>query len=33
VVRRILSSHYRPKSDSAGPSWLIFLGHAKDSRA
>jgi hypothetical protein len=31
VVRRILSSHYRPESDSAGPSWLTFLGHAKDS--
>ena len=31
VVRRILSVHYRPESDSAGPSWLTFLGHAKDS--
>jgi transposase InsO family protein len=31
VVRRILSCHYRPESDSAGPSWLTFLGHAKDS--
>jgi transposase InsO family protein len=31
VVRRILSAHYRPASDSAGPSWLTFLGHAKDS--
>jgi hypothetical protein len=30
VVRRILS-HYRPKADSDGPSWLTFLGHAKDS--
>ena len=31
VVRRILSIHYRPESDSAGPSWLTFLGHSKDS--
>ena len=31
VVRRILSSHYRPESGSDGPSWLTFLGHAKDS--
>jgi putative transposase len=30
VVRRILSVHYRPDSDS-GPSWLTFLGHMKDS--
>jgi len=30
-VRRILSAHYRPESDSAGPSWLTFLGHMKDS--
>ncbi len=31
VVRRILSVHYRPESDSGGPSWLTFLGHRKDS--
>src|SRR5215472_3906041 len=31
VVRRILSVHYRPESDSRGPSWLTFLGHMKDS--
>jgi putative transposase len=31
VVRRILSLHYRPESDSGGPSWLTFLGHMKDS--
>src|SRR5262252_10079209 len=31
VVRRILSVHYRPDSDSAGPSWLTFLGHTRDS--
>ena len=30
IVRRILSLHYRPDSDS-GPSWLTFLGHMKDS--
>jgi transposase InsO family protein len=31
VVRRILGMHYRPESGSSGPSWLTFLGHAKDS--
>ena len=31
VVRRILTGHYRPESDSAGPSWLTFIGHTKDS--
>jgi hypothetical protein len=31
VVRRVLSIHYRPESDSGGPSWLTFLGHTKDS--
>jgi hypothetical protein len=31
VVRRILSVHYPPESDSGGPSWLTFLGHMKDS--
>jgi putative transposase len=31
MVRRILSTHYRPKPDSGGPSWLTFLGHLKDS--
>ena len=30
VVRRILSVHYRPEPDSVGPSWLTFIGHAKD---
>lgn len=30
VVRRILSWHYRPESDSTGPSWLAFLGYTKD---
>src|SRR5437660_2279176 len=31
VVRRILAHHHRPGQDSAGPSWLTFLGHMKDS--
>ena len=31
VVRRILTAHYRPESDSAGPSWLTLIGHSKDS--
>jgi putative transposase len=26
-----LGVHYRPESDSGGPSWLTFLGHMKDS--
>lgn len=30
VVRRILARHFRPEPGS-GPSWLTFLGHAKDS--
>src|SRR5262249_8281980 len=32
VVRRILALHYKPLPDSdAGPSWLTFIGHLKDS--
>ena len=31
VVRRILAARYQPIPDSAGPSWLTVLGHAKDS--
>jgi hypothetical protein len=31
VVRRILSAYYHPATDHAGPSWLSFLGHMKDS--
>jgi putative transposase len=31
VVRRILATHYRPHPGDSGPSWLTFLGHAKDS--
>jgi putative transposase len=30
VVRRILAARHQPKPDSAGPSWLTVLGHAKD---
>jgi hypothetical protein len=31
VVWRILAARYQPEPDSAGPSWLPFLGHMKDS--
>jgi putative transposase len=33
VVRRILAVRYQPapRPNSAGPSWLTFLGHTKDS--
>ena len=31
VVRRVLAKHCRPTRGSDGPSWLCFLGHAKDS--
>jgi putative transposase len=31
VGRRVLAARYTPKPDSAGPSWLTVLGHAKDS--
>src|SRR5215467_8786652 len=31
VVRRILAIHLRPETRSEGPSWLSFIGHAKDS--
>jgi len=31
VVRRLLRVHYRPESNSGGPSWLTFIGHMKDS--
>ena len=32
VVRRVLAKHYRPDgSGTSGPSWLTFLGHARDS--
>ena len=32
VVRRVLARHYRPgDAGDTGPSWLTFIGHAKDS--
>ena len=31
VVRRVLAKHFRPRPGGAGPSWLTFIGHAKDS--
>jgi putative transposase len=31
VVRRILGTHFHPDAGSGGPSWLAFIGHAKDS--
>jgi putative transposase len=31
MVRRLLSVHYRPQPESAGHSWLTFLGQTKDS--
>ena len=33
LVRRVLDQHYRPipNDGGAGPSWLTFLGHTKDS--
>jgi hypothetical protein len=31
VVRRILGKHYGLESGSDGPSWLTFLGQARDS--
>lgn len=31
TVRRILNKFYKPSPNNNGPSWLSFLGHAKDS--
>ncbi len=31
VVRRVLAKFFRPTPGDAGPSWLTFLGHTKDS--
>jgi putative transposase len=31
VVRRILAIYFRPEVGAGGPSWLSFIGHAKDS--
>jgi hypothetical protein len=30
-VIRVLEKHYRSHPDDNGPSWLAFIGHAKDS--
>src|SRR2546426_7965908 len=31
VVRRTPAIHFHPEAGSGGPSWLSFIGHAKDS--
>jgi len=31
VVRRVLTTHYRPNPGGGGPSWLTFFGDMKDS--
>jgi hypothetical protein len=31
VVRRVLAQYYGPRPGGRGPSWLTFIGHAKDS--
>jgi putative transposase len=31
LVRRILTTHFYPEAGSGGPSWLSFIGNAKDS--
>ena len=31
LVRRVPAKHYRPMPDGNGPSWLTFIGHAKES--
>jgi len=31
VVRRVLAKYYWPRPGGRGPSWLTFIGHAKDS--
>jgi putative transposase len=32
MVRRVLAKHYHPgNSESQGPSWLTFIGQARDS--
>jgi transposase InsO family protein len=31
VVRRVLAKHNRPNSTDSGPSWLTFIGNARDS--
>jgi putative transposase len=31
IVKRVLDKHYKPEGKGNGPSWLTFLGNAKDS--
>jgi hypothetical protein len=31
VVRRVLAKHHWPRPGGGGPSWLTFIGYAKDS--
>jgi putative transposase len=31
VVQRVLVAHYRSEPSDGGPSWLTFIGNAKDS--
>jgi len=31
IVRRVLEKHFPPSPACNGPSWLTFIGHAKDS--
>lgn len=31
VVRLVLSKHYKNNPEDTGPSWLMFIGHMKDS--
>jgi putative transposase len=31
LVRRVLAKHYRAMSEDNQPSWLTFIGYAKDS--
>jgi transposase InsO family protein len=31
LVSRVLAKHYRPAPSGTGPSWLAFIGHARDS--
>ena len=31
VVGRIPAAHYQPSGNDAGPSWLTFIGHMKDT--
>ena len=30
-MRRVRAKHYLPRPGGGGPSWLAFIGHAKDS--